>query len=76
MEENLQFLIDTFVRRYDPAESIQDSTEQLSSDEILMLFGASETLSAEMINVALKNAGFILELFDLKFVWLVKEKAG
>jgi hypothetical protein len=74
--ENLNLLLDAFGRHYQPAESIEESTDQLSTQEIKLLFETASSLPIETINESLQNAGYKLEMVDLRFVWLVKEKAG
>jgi hypothetical protein len=74
--ENLDLLIEAFSRHFEPAECIEESTDQLSTQEIGMLFETASSLPIETINEGLQKAGFKLEMIDLRFVWLVKEKAG
>ena len=76
MNENLTLLIDAFCARYAPAVSLLDSTDQVSSGEMLEMFNSTIAVEPHEITQALKVRGFLLECIDFKFVWLIKEKGG
>lgn len=72
----LEELIDTFMERYEPAETWQEANEQYSSPEILEMFNSMYPIPLEDIYDQLREKGFkcVPMAGQSKFVWLLKNR--
>lgn len=69
-------LMKAFNSRYEPADGIEDCTDMISNSEILALFNDSTEIHPDALTLELSNIGYKVECIDMKFVWLLKDRAG
>ncbi|TLX73697.1 hypothetical protein E9993_14665 [Labilibacter sediminis] len=67
-------LLNAFEEKYQPASSIQESDEQLSSHEILSLFNTATQVSLDELYQALKQRGFTTKVINNSFLWILRNK--
>jgi len=72
--EILETLLDAFEEQYYAADSIQESDEQFTSQEIINLFDTATEVDKVKLFEELQARGFKTKLLDKSFVWPVKEK--
>lgn len=72
--EVLNELLDAFEQKYQPASSIQESDEQLTSPEILNLFNSATKVTYDQLYQALKQRGFKTEIVNNSFMWMLSCK--
>ena len=72
----LEELIDSFMERYEPAETWQEANEQYSSTEILEMFNSVYPIPLDAIYDQLRENGFrcVPVAGQSKFVWLLKNR--
>lgn len=73
----LKQLSDDFFEIYSPAENIPESTEKLTTEEIVERLKTNypfPDLNVEWMYHQLTSNGFRSRAFGEKFVWLLKEK--
>ena len=72
--EILEELLDAFEERFSAANSIQESDEQFTTQEIIKLFDSVVEVDRVKLFEELKARGFKTKLLSKQFVWPVKEK--
>jgi len=73
-DSKLLQVMDTFTDTYSPVESLEESTDLLSSQEIVDLFSSVIQINKDMLFEQLKTRGFVIKTVDGRFLWLLKEK--
>ena len=75
--EALEELMDSFLERYSPADTWQESNEQYTSTEILEMFNSVYPIPLEDIYEQLREKGFkcVPVAGQCKFVWLLQTRS-
>lgn len=80
-EEYLQEVMDLFMTRYEPVESIADATNFLSTGEIhteIIRLHPGSKVKAEQIYDLMRQAGFRYDIednrFSLSIKWMLRQK--
>ena len=75
--EALEELMDSFLERYSPADTWQESNEQYTSTEILEMFNSVYPIPMEDIYEQLREKGFkcVPVSGQGKFVWLLQTRS-
>lgn len=72
--DEVTFVMNAFLQRYQPAASIAECDAFMTSDEIISMFESVALLPKSHLLQALKKAGFLLHPLDTSFCWLLKDK--
>lgn len=70
----LAYAVLEFEKQYSAAESIEDSTELLSSQEIIELFSTIVEVEKNTLFISLRLAGYVPRMVNGHFFWLLKER--
>ena len=75
--EALEELMETFLERYTPADTWQESNEQYTSTEILEMFNSVYPIPMEDIYEQLREKGFkcVPVANQNKFIWLLRTRS-